>query len=86
MEKTDPITDSLGRLTILLLRAYRFFLSPWLGNSCRFFPSCSNYSEEAIRRHGFWRGSLLTLRRLGKCHPWHAGGHDPVPAQAAKDD
>jgi putative membrane protein insertion efficiency factor len=86
MEKTDPITDSLGRLTILLLRAYRFFLSPWLGNSCRFFPSCSNYSEEAIRRHGFWRGSLLTLKRLGKCHPWHAGGHDPVPDQAIKDD
>jgi putative membrane protein insertion efficiency factor len=86
MEKTDPITDSLGRLTILLLRAYRFFLSPWFGNSCRFFPSCSNYSEEAIRRHGFWRGSLLTLKRLGRCHPWHAGGHDPVPGSTTKND
>ena len=86
MEKASPITDSLGRLTILLLRFYRFFLSPWLGNNCRFFPSCSNYAEEAIRKHGFWRGSLLTLKRLGKCHPWHPGGHDPVPAQAAKDD
>lgn len=86
MEKANPITDSLGRLTILLLRVYRFFLSPWLGNNCRFFPSCSNYAEEAIRRHGFWRGSLLTLRRLGKCHPWHPGGHDPVPAHAAKGD
>ena len=86
MEKANPITASLGQLTILLLRAYRFFLSPWLGNNCRFFPSCSNYAEEAIGTHGVWRGSLLTVRRLGKCHPWHPGGHDPVPALAAKDD
>ncbi len=62
-----------------LIRLYRLFLSPWLGNQCRFHPSCSNYAEQAISKHGALRGGWLTLRRLGKCHPWHAGGCDPVP-------
>ena len=66
-------------LAVKLLHGYRYFLSPWIGNQCRFYPSCSHYSEEAIVQHGFFTGSYLTLRRLLKCHPWHEGGLDPVP-------
>ncbi len=80
MAKANQITAFPSRLSILLIRAYRFFLSPWFGNSCRFYPTCSQYSEEAFRVHGFWRGVFLTARRLGKCHPWHPGGLDPVPS------
>lgn len=64
---------------ILLLRVYQRLLSPLLGNHCRFYPSCSQYAVEAIERHGPWRGSLLAVRRLLRCHPWHPGGIDPVP-------
>ena len=62
-----------------LIRAYRYFVSPWVGNQCRFYPSCSYYSEQALGRFGFFKGCYLTLRRLLKCHPWHVGGEDPVP-------
>lgn len=68
-------------LLLFLIRGYRLVLSPWLGNQCRFYPSCSAYAEEAVRTHGAWKGSYLTIARLGKCHPWHLGGHDPVPAR-----
>ncbi|RMD70391.1 MAG: membrane protein insertion efficiency factor YidD [Gammaproteobacteria bacterium] len=66
-------------LLLILIRGYRFWLSPWLGNHCRFHPSCSQYAETAILRHGAWRGGWLALRRLARCHPWHPGGLDPVP-------
>jgi hypothetical protein len=62
-----------------LVRGYRLLLSPWLGSSCRFEPTCSAYSLQALELHGAGRGSYLTLRRLVRCHPWCAGGHDPVP-------
>jgi putative membrane protein insertion efficiency factor len=67
-------------LLIGLLKAYRLLLSPWLGSACRFEPSCSRYGIEALQRHGAAAGSYLTLRRLARCHPWCAGGCDPVPA------
>lgn len=69
-------------LLLALVRAYRFFLSPWLGSSCRFEPTCSAYALQALQRHGAGVGSYLTLRRLARCHPWCEGGHDPVPARA----
>ena len=67
---------------LLLLRAYKLGISPFMGQNCRFYPSCSDYAAEAIRLHGAARGSLLAARRLCKCHPWHPGGLDPVPAPA----
>jgi len=66
-------------LLLVLLRGYQIGLSPFLGRSCRFYPTCSNYAMEAIGLHGALKGSLLTARRLCKCHPWHPGGVDPVP-------
>ena len=61
-----------------MIRAYRRFLSPLLPPACRFEPSCSRYALEAIERHGAARGSVLALRRLARCHPFHPGGYDPV--------
>jgi uncharacterized protein len=63
-----------------LIRLYQWTLSPLLGPKCRFYPSCSNYALEAIQRFGILHGGWLTVRRLGRCHPWHPGGIDPVPA------
>ena len=62
-----------------LVKGYRLLLSPWLGSSCRFEPSCSAYSLQALQQHGATRGSYLTLKRLARCQPWCDGGHDPVP-------
>jgi putative membrane protein insertion efficiency factor len=69
----------MKELLMLLVKGYRLILSPWLGSSCRFTPTCSAYALEALDSHGAAKGSYLTLRRLSRCHPWCAGGHDPVP-------
>jgi len=68
---------------ILAIRAYRRWLSPWLPPACRFHPSCSEYAETALRVHGLWRGMALAAWRLARCHPFCAGGLDPVPPLAA---
>lgn len=73
----------LSRLMIVLITVYRWTISPMLGNHCRFYPSCSQYSLEAIQQYGALRGAWLTIRRLLRCHPWHPGGYDPVPASKA---
>ena len=62
-----------------LIRGYQIAISPMLGNRCRFFPSCSEYAIEALEKHGMPKGGWLGVRRIGRCHPWHAGGYDPVP-------
>ena len=64
-----------------LIRAYQYFVSPMLMPICRFFPTCSEYANEAIRCHGAFRGSLLAAKRITCCHPWHSGGYDPVPGR-----
>ena len=71
-------------LLITLIKTYKYFISPLLGPSCRFYPSCSSYGLEAIQLHGAAKGSYLTLRRLLKCHPFHEGGIDPVPEKLSK--
>ncbi|MCA1326173.1 membrane protein insertion efficiency factor YidD [Herbaspirillum sp. alder98] len=70
---------------LLLLRAYKLGVSPFLGQNCRFYPSCSDYAAQAVSIHGAFKGSVLAARRLGKCHPWHAGGLDPVPGSVEAD-
>jgi putative membrane protein insertion efficiency factor len=69
----------MKRLLSLLIRGYQLGLSPFFGTSCRFHPSCSEYAQEAIVKHGAARGVWLAVRRLGRCHPWHPGGIDEVP-------
>ena len=69
----------MTRFLVALVQAYRYALSPFLGRSCRFFPSCSEYAIEALQRHGALRGTWLAMRRVARCHPWHPGGYDPVP-------
>ena len=76
----QPALSVPVRLLRAPIHAYRLVLSPMLGPNCRFYPSCSAYALEALAEHGALRGSWLSLRRLGRCHPWHAGGYDPVPA------
>jgi len=69
----------MSRLLIGLIRLYQWLLSPYFGQQCRFAPTCSHYAVEAINKHGSIRGSIYSIRRLLRCHPWHAGGYDPVP-------
>jgi uncharacterized protein len=67
------------RSAIAGIRLYQLTLSPLMGRQCRFYPSCSHYAREALEEHGFIRGSWMAIRRLGRCHPFHPGGVDPVP-------
>jgi putative membrane protein insertion efficiency factor len=69
----------MRRVLSLLLRGYQLAISPLLGPSCRFHPTCSEYAREAIMKHGVVRGVWLATRRLARCHPWHPGGIDQVP-------
>lgn len=72
------------RVLVGSVQVYRLLLSPWLGSSCRFEPTCSTYAVGALERHGALAGSCLTVHRLLRCHPWCQGGHDPVPEQPPK--
>lgn len=70
----------MTRVLVAVIQAYRRLVSPLLSPRCRFVPSCSAYALEAVQTHGAVRGSWLALRRVSRCHPFHAGGYDPVPA------
>jgi putative membrane protein insertion efficiency factor len=72
----------MRRLLLIAIRVYQWTLSPWLGRSCRFMPTCSCYTAEAIERFGAARGTWLGILRIGRCHPWHAGGYDPIPSNS----
>ena len=86
MSQTEPNTararnaTQTARLLALPVRAYQLLLSPLLGPNCRYYPTCSAYALEALASHGALRGTWLSVRRVCRCHPWHAGGYDPVPA------
>jgi putative membrane protein insertion efficiency factor len=71
--------SAAARVLALPIRAYRLLLSPWVGHSCRFEPTCSAYALEALERHGALRGGWLAVRRLARCHPWGGAGIDDVP-------
>ncbi|SER44958.1 membrane protein insertion efficiency factor YidD [Pedobacter rhizosphaerae] len=66
-------------LFLALIKVYQYAISPMLGANCRFTPTCSQYGVEAIRKYGPFKGGWMTLKRIGRCHPWGAHGHDPVP-------
>ncbi len=68
-------------LVVALLKAYRVLISPLYGQVCRYHPSCSAYALDSVEAHGAMKGSWLAMRRIGRCHPWAAGGLDPVPAR-----
>ena len=68
-----------ARVLVFLVRGYQILLSPYFGSQCRFSPTCSHYSIQALEKHGAIKGAYLTVRRLLRCNPWHRGGFDPVP-------
>ncbi len=82
MTPPDRPMSPLARLATGLVQGYRLLLSPVLPPTCRYLPSCSDYAIQALRTHGALRGGWLTARRLARCHPWCAGGLDPVPPRA----
>ena len=88
MNPLSPLADVLWRLPqrtlIWLVRGYRLLLKPWLGNACRFEPTCSAYALQALQQHGAVIGASLAAGRVLRCHPWCDGGCDPVPAQAPR--
>ena len=69
----------MKKIALALIKGYRILISPMLGRNCRFYPTCSEYTHEAIQKHGLFKGLLLGTNRLLKCHPFHSGGVDPVP-------
>ncbi|MHB1478187.1 MAG: membrane protein insertion efficiency factor YidD [Acidithiobacillus ferrooxidans] len=70
---------SVRRAAVVVVRGYQYVISPMLGHNCRFFPTCSEYTCQAIERYGIAKGSWLGIKRISRCHPWHPGGVDPVP-------
>ncbi|MCJ8208931.1 membrane protein insertion efficiency factor YidD [Mucilaginibacter sp. RS28] len=73
------IKTIIGSFFLLLIKIYQLAISPILGASCRYTPTCSQYGAEAIKKYGPFKGGWLTLKRIGRCHPWGGHGHDPVP-------
>ena len=70
---------SARSVAVLVVRGYQYVISPMLGHHCRFYPTCSEYTCQAIERYGIAKGSWLGIKRISRCHPWHPGGVDPVP-------
>lgn len=75
----NVVGDKLAWPLIQIVRFYRFAISPWLGANCRFDPTCSSYTIEALEIHGVFKGTCLAAKRIGRCHPWGGAGYDPVP-------
>lgn len=73
------LNKGLKALVILLIKIYQKVVSPWTPASCRYNPTCSTYSIDAFQKHGLWKGFVLTIKRIGSCHPWGGSGYDPVP-------
>ena len=70
---------------LIIIKAYQIILSPILGNNCRFLPTCSEYSIESLKAYGLIKGIFLTVKRIGKCHPWGSHGYDPLPSKNIKN-
>ena len=70
---------------LILIRGYQLIISPLLGSNCRFMPTCSEYAIDSLRSHGLIKGSYLTIKRIGKCHPWGGHGYDPIPTKKVEN-
>ena len=70
---------------LILIRGYQLIISPLLGSNCRFMPTCSEYAMESLRSHGLIKGIYLTIKRIGKCHPWGGHGYDPIPTKKVEN-
>lgn len=70
---------------LILIRGYQLIISPLLGSNCRFMPTCSEYAKESLRSYGLIKGSYLTIKRIGKCHPWGGHGYDPIPTKKVEN-
>jgi len=70
---------------LILIRGYQLIISPLLGSNCRFMPTCSEYAMESLRSHGLIKGCYLTIKRIGKCHPWGGHGYDPIPTKKVEN-
>ena len=70
---------------LVLIRGYQLMISPLLGSNCRFMPTCSEYAMESLKSHGLIKGSYLTIKRIGKCHPWGGHGYDPIPTKKVEN-
>ena len=70
---------------LILIRGYQLIISPLLGSNCRFMPTCSEYAMQSLRSHGLIKGSYLTIKRIGKCHPWGGHGYDPIPTKKVEN-
>ena len=70
---------------LILIRAYQLIISPLLGSNCRFMPTCSEYAMESLRSYGLIKGFYLTIKRIGKCHPWGGHGYDPIPTKKVEN-
>lgn len=71
--------NSMKKIVLWLIYLYQAAISPFVGHCCRFFPTCSDYAIDAVKKYGVFKGLWLALRRVGRCHPFHRGGHDPIP-------
>jgi putative membrane protein insertion efficiency factor len=71
----------IRRFFVLLIKGYSYLISPFMGNNCRYTPTCSAYTQEAVEIHGVIKGIWMGLKRISRCHPWHEGGYDPVPGK-----
>jgi len=80
------VSKALAWPLIQIVRLYRLAISPWLGANCRFDPTCSSYTIEALQTHGLFKGAWLAAKRIGRCHPWGGSGYDPVPKNNRDDD
>lgn len=69
----------MKKIIIYLIKFYQKYISPFLGKNCRFYPTCSTYAKEAIENYGIIKGSMLSIKRISKCHPFNSGGYDPIP-------
>jgi len=79
---SKELHDLPVKVALVFIAAYRVIFSPWMGGSCRFYPSCSEYSRQALNEYGFLKGFSLSIKRLGKCHPLGSHGFDPVPSKS----